>query len=197
MMEPGLPVGNRRPQKQALDGLLQIRGRVKGSCRSSDWTITKTKTVTRCGRCRHEPGWDGWLAGWLGRWLKWENFGSAPELGARRDGSFNCGPCSPAALDYVRVPLQMRRCPNSRFTGAWPYSIAGQRSMANVITHCLNQYCNTVALSATHMNCHISLSIASYAWQPASNTTSGNAPSHSSHTTSHQNWVEVSRQLRN
>lgn len=96
MMEPGLPVRDRRPQKQALDGLLQIRGRVKGSCRSSDWTITKTKTVTRCGRCRHEPGWYGWLAGWLARWLKWENFGSAPELGARRDGSFNCGPCSPA-----------------------------------------------------------------------------------------------------
>lgn len=69
MMEPGLPVGNRRPQKQALDGLLQIRGRVKGSCRSSDWTITKTKTVNRCGRCRHEPGWYGWLAGWLARSL--------------------------------------------------------------------------------------------------------------------------------
>lgn len=34
-----------------------------------------------------------WLAGWLARWLKWKTL-EARQLQARRDGSFNNGPCS-------------------------------------------------------------------------------------------------------
>ena len=78
------------------------------------WTITKTKTAPRCGRCRHEPGWYGWLAGWLaGSLAEVENFGSATAQ-ARRDGNFDNGPCSPGCLDYIRAaPAGVPSSPNA------------------------------------------------------------------------------------